>query len=68
MEPFKISMKVEYSQLNRRVQSLQDFLNKQSIHQTIDFDEIDNLKKQLEAMVTYRDILYTRCVKYKIEI
>lgn len=65
MEPYKIRMKVEYSQLKQRVDKLNSFLSREN---DIDETEIDLLLQQFNHMSKYLEILRIRCEKHKVEI
>ena len=68
MEGFKIRMKVEYSQLKSRVDSLDLFVTKQSKEQTVSDDELTILHNQLISMQNYLSYLKQRCIMHDVEI
>lgn len=64
---FKLRLKVEYSQLNFKINSLNSFINANLIDNSIG-DELDLLIKQLAYMKDYQGVLAKRCKLHGIEI
>lgn len=67
MKSSKASMKVEYSQLNLRCQSLNYLINSTSFNE-IDDEEKALLKIQYKYMTEYLSILGKRCRMHNINI
>lgn len=63
----KISLRVEYSQLNSRIDFLKrSIMNAENGVDKSDKEEIALAKSQLSHMENYRDVLLSRCSKYKV--
>lgn len=61
MESYEVRMKVEFSQLNFKIDKLDSFLRAQEISQTVDDEELSLLTRQVKHMKSYRDVLLQRC-------
>lgn len=65
MEGFQVRLKVEYSQLNSRINALKVRLDSSA---DIEQEEIDLMKKQLSYMEKYARVLLQRCNRNNVII
>lgn len=66
MEEYQKRMIEEHDSLTIKISKLEDFINSSNVFKTLTFEDREDMRNQLHAMILYENFLYRRLKRHNL--